>query len=280
LTNLLILHGGRTIGPYTPDETRSYLDSGHLTDTTPAWTEGLPDWSTVSAVLALLRERASRPAPDTPEFTDIATRHLVPDGVRGFCWGALLGTPIWAIGNRVWIGLLAIIPGLGQLVSLWLGFNGRELAWRRGGWRDVPHFIRVQRLWSQIMLGMWVVMLSAGAVLYNIIQQQEPPPQPQPKQQEEPAPAPPSGTGKTEQLTLPMSRADFERVFKGRKMAEVRAAMGPPDVQREDKAKNIVVHGYRKTTLQPGTKTADSLSMLLYANGVVAEFHYAEEKNP
>ena len=41
---------------------------------------------------------------ESPAFNDI------PQGVKGWSWGAFLLTPFWAIGNRTWIGVLAFIP--------------------------------------------------------------------------------------------------------------------------------------------------------------------------
>ena len=36
--------------------------------------------------------------------------HPIPDGVKGWSWGAFLLNWIWAIGNSTWIGLLCLIP--------------------------------------------------------------------------------------------------------------------------------------------------------------------------
>ncbi|MEW6022880.1 MAG: zinc ribbon domain-containing protein [Pseudomonadota bacterium] len=92
----------------------------------------------------------------------------MPDGVKGWSWGAFLLNWIWAIGNRTWIGLLAIIPYVGFLVAIWLGFKGREMAWRTGGWQNLEHFNRVQRNWSRwgvgIVLAVFVFAL-ASAIL-------------------------------------------------------------------------------------------------------------------
>ena len=38
-----------------------------------------------------------------------STEKNIPDGVRGWSWGAFLLNWIWAIGNKTWIGLLALI---------------------------------------------------------------------------------------------------------------------------------------------------------------------------
>lgn len=95
----------------------------------------------------------------------------MPDGVKGWSWGAFLLNWIWAVGNRTWIGLLAIIPYVGFLVAIWLGFKGREMAWRAGGWQNLDHFNRVQKNWSRwgvgIVLAVFVLAL-ASAILVPV----------------------------------------------------------------------------------------------------------------
>ncbi len=81
----------------------------------------------------------------------------IPDGVKGWSWGAFLLNWIWAIGNRTWIGLLALIPYVGVLVAIWLGIKGREMAWKNASWDSLEHFNRVQRRWS-----IWALVLTFG----------------------------------------------------------------------------------------------------------------------
>ena len=88
----------------------------------------------------------------------------VPEGVKGWSWGAFLLNWIWAIGNRTWIGLLAIIPYVGFLVAIWLGFKGREMAWKKGKWDSVEHFNRVQKSWSRWAVGIVLAFLALGFV--------------------------------------------------------------------------------------------------------------------
>ena len=80
--------------------------------------------------------------------------HSIPEGVKGWSWGAFLLNWIWAIGNRTWIGLLALVPYLGIVMTIILGFRGREWAWQNKQWESVEHFNRVQKKWS-----FWGVML-------------------------------------------------------------------------------------------------------------------------
>jgi hypothetical protein len=74
--------------------------------------------------------------------------HPLPDGIKGWSWGAFLLNWIWAIGNKTWVGLFAFLPYIGFIFQLILGVKGREWAWRNKRWESVEHFNRVQRKWS------------------------------------------------------------------------------------------------------------------------------------
>jgi len=86
----------------------------------------------------------------------------IPDGVKGWSWGAFFLNWIWAIGNRSWIGLLALVPYVGWLMVFWLGFKGREMAWKNKQWDSLEHFNRVQRKWSQWGVGITVFVFVVG----------------------------------------------------------------------------------------------------------------------
>ncbi|WP_211232031.1 pilin [Pseudoduganella violaceinigra] len=80
-----------------------------------------------------------------------------PPEVAGWSWGAFFFSWIWAIGNRTWIGLLALFPYLGFIMAIVLGVKGREWAWQNKRWDSIEHFNRVQRLWS-----IWAACLVLG----------------------------------------------------------------------------------------------------------------------
>ncbi len=84
----------------------------------------------------------------------------IPDGIKGWSWGAFLLNWIWAIFNRTWWGLLALIPYVGFVVAIWLGFKGREMAWKNSSWDSIEHFNRVQKKWSQ-----WAVGIILAAII-------------------------------------------------------------------------------------------------------------------
>lgn len=93
---------------------------------------------------------------------------VVPEEVKGWCWGGFLWGWIWGIGNGTFIALLNLIPWVGLVVQIYLGVKGRELAWRNKRWESVEHFNRVQRLWSLWWLGL-VGGVIALAFLFAIL---------------------------------------------------------------------------------------------------------------
>ncbi len=88
----------------------------------------------------------------------------MPDGIKGWSWGAFLLSGFWAIGNKTWIGLLAFVPYLGFIMAIVLGFQGREWAWKNREWDSVEHFNRVQKKWS-----FWGVTIIAGAFVVGLL---------------------------------------------------------------------------------------------------------------
>ena len=93
-------------------------------------------------------------------------KKAVPDGIRGWSWGAFLLSWVWAIGNKTWIGLLALIPYVGLIMAIVLGIKGREWAWQNKEWDSIEHFQRVQKQWNRwafIIVGaLLVIGLLAG----------------------------------------------------------------------------------------------------------------------
>lgn len=92
----------------------------------------------------------------------------LPDGVKGWSWGAFMFNWIWALGNRTWIGLLAFIPYIGFIMMFVLGFKGREWAWRNKKWQSVEHFQNVQRkwsLWSLLFVAIFLIGIIAAIAL-------------------------------------------------------------------------------------------------------------------
>jgi len=89
---------------------------------------------------------------------------FVPEGVKGWSWGAFFLNWIWALFNKTYIGLLALIPYIGLIFAFYLGFKGRELAWKNKRWNSMEHFNEVQRKWS-----FWGVMLLVVPAVLGIL---------------------------------------------------------------------------------------------------------------
>lgn len=87
-----------------------------------------------------------------------------PAGVLGWSWGAFFLNWIWAIGNRTWIGLLAMVPYVGFVMAIILGMYGRKWAWQNKRWESVEHFQSVQRKWS-----FWGVVIVVGVFGIGIL---------------------------------------------------------------------------------------------------------------
>ena len=89
----------------------------------------------------------------------------LPNGVKGWSWGAFLLNWVWAIFNKnLLLGLLCFMPYIGFIGSFYLGFKGRELAWRNKRWESLEHFNRVQKKWS-----IWGLILVVGVFGIGIL---------------------------------------------------------------------------------------------------------------
>lgn len=99
-------------------------------------------------------------SPPTEEYA----ADTIPDSARGWSWGAFLLNWIWAINNRTWIGLLSLVPYLGLIMAVVLGFKGKEWAWKNNQWKSVEHFDEVQKKWS-----FWGVTIVGGLFSIGVI---------------------------------------------------------------------------------------------------------------
>ncbi len=82
--------------------------------------------------------------------TNINKSGVMPNGIKGWSWGAFFLNWIWAIGNQTWIGLLALVPFAGFIMAIILGIKGREWAWKNKNWESVEHFNKIQKRWSVV----------------------------------------------------------------------------------------------------------------------------------
>ncbi len=72
----------------------------------------------------------------------------VPEEIKGWNWGAFLIAPFWLVSNRVWIGLLALVPIFGFWMAIALGVKGNEWAWKSRRWESIEQFQTYQKKWA------------------------------------------------------------------------------------------------------------------------------------
>jgi len=163
MSSYSISRNGEQFGPYSEADMHAHINSGHVLTDDLTWKEGMASWLPVSQIFPSGTQRNSIAPP--PSFVQTASRSdAIPDGVKGWSWGAFFLSWIWAIGNRTWIGLFAIVPYVGFIMAIVLGFKGREWAWKNKEWENVEHFNRVQKKWS-----FWGVLIVGMAIIVGIL---------------------------------------------------------------------------------------------------------------
>lgn len=99
-----------------------------------------------------------------PEISSgMGIQSVLPAELKKWNWGAFFLSVIWGIGNKTWIALLALIPYLGFIMMIVLGFKGSEWAWKNKRWDSVEHFQRVQKRWA-----IWGGILFAIAIIGHL----------------------------------------------------------------------------------------------------------------
>jgi len=156
----IISRNGEQFGPYSEGDLHAHIDSGHVLPDDLTWKEGMAQWLPVSQII-LSGAQSSTVSVPPPIFVQASYSDAIPDGIKGWSWGAFLLSWIWAIGNRTWVGLFAIVPVVGFIMAIVLGIKGREWAWKNKQWESIEHFNRVQRKWSfwgaMILVGLFVI---------------------------------------------------------------------------------------------------------------------------
>lgn len=78
-----------------------------------------------------------------------------PQCLNKWNWGAFWLNWIWAAGNGVWWGLLALIPYVGFVVAIILGINGNSSAWEKFS-GTAAEFDEKQRSWTKAS---WIILI-------------------------------------------------------------------------------------------------------------------------
>jgi len=110
-----------------------------------------------------------RPASITENTSGQGRAAVIPPEIKGWNWGAFLLNFIWAFGNRTWIGLLSILPIIGYVMPIILGYKGSEWAWRNKRWESIDHFKNAQRRWAVWGTVIMVFLLMIFSVLFYLI---------------------------------------------------------------------------------------------------------------
>jgi hypothetical protein len=109
------------------------------------------------------------PAGNAPAAGETYDAGYIPEGVKGWNWGAFVLGWIWGVCNGVPLALLQLIPfapvGIG--IAVWLGLQGNELAWKGKRWESVEQFQSTQRKWHRA--AMVVLAILAAVVVVSFV---------------------------------------------------------------------------------------------------------------
>lgn len=96
----------------------------------------------------------------------------IPDEIKGWNWGAFLMPWLWPFTNKVWIGLLCLVPYVGWIVGFVLGAKGNEWAWKSRKWRSIDQFKAHQRGWAiaGLFIGVPTAWIYIAAITFMILQ--------------------------------------------------------------------------------------------------------------
>lgn len=112
------------------------------------------------------RQTTSKKVNNMSNDSDLAASVTAPDEIRQWNWGAFLFAPFWGVGNRIYLGILALIPLIGLVVAIILGIKGNEAAWRSKRWDSPKAFLHCQRKWS---FWGWGILI-ASSLLYIVFE--------------------------------------------------------------------------------------------------------------
>lgn len=82
-------------------------------------------------------------------------------------WGAFGFGWIWGAGNRTYIMLLGLIPGVNLVMAIIGGLKGNRWAYKNGDWKSVDEYMRAQRSWETA--GMIEFFLGLGILVFYVV---------------------------------------------------------------------------------------------------------------
>jgi hypothetical protein len=93
----------------------------------------------------------------------------VQEELKGWNWGAFLLSWVWGLGNKTYIALLGLIPGVNLVIAFILGAKGNQWAWNNRNWESVEQFKLVQKIWSVFGVGMLAGFLLGVIVVLLLV---------------------------------------------------------------------------------------------------------------
>lgn len=94
-----------------------------------------------------------------------------PEAIKRWNWGAFGATWLWGLYNETFIALLALIPGVNLIMSVYLGAKGNELSWQNKRWESMDEFFKVQKRWARFGWILFVIsFVFVIAIVYNKVE--------------------------------------------------------------------------------------------------------------
>ena len=87
----------------------------------------------------------------------------LPEYLKGWNWGAFLGTWAWGLANGTYIALLVFLPIFNLIMPFALGAMGNEWAWKNRKWESPAHFRSVQKSWA-----LWGSVIFIGQIYFYV----------------------------------------------------------------------------------------------------------------
>jgi len=93
----------------------------------------------------------------------------IPAEIKGWSWSAAFLNWIWGAYHNVWISFLVFVPILNYVWWIYMGINGRKLAWQSDKWPSVEYFLKKQKKWDMWGIILFVISLLPLAMILFFI---------------------------------------------------------------------------------------------------------------